>query len=95
MGYLTAVTDDASEELPNYEGIDIKFSEKTKYMSIECELGSKNAKKETVMIDTGASLSLVDSSVPFVRELSTNMNLRFGNGSTQVTSSKRLICICK
>jgi hypothetical protein len=36
------------------------------------------------MIDTGASLSLVDASVPFVKEVSTNMNLRFGNGSTQV-----------
>ena len=45
------------------------------------------------MIDTGASISLVDERVPYIREVVANISIRFGNGSTQVAKSKRLICI--
>jgi hypothetical protein len=45
------------------------------------------------MIDTGASISLVDESVPYVKEVIANMSIRFGNGTTTVAKSKRLICI--
>jgi hypothetical protein len=74
------------------EGIKLDLSKTTKYLSIECGVGSKN-KKEVVMIDTGASISLVDTSVPYISEVNSNTNIRFGNGSTQVAKSRRLICI--
>ena len=45
------------------------------------------------MIDTGASISLIDPSVPFIKEVSTNFSIRFGNGTTQVVKTRRLICI--
>jgi hypothetical protein len=74
------------------EGISIDFSSKTKYLSIEVAIGDvKN--KELVMIDSGASISLVEKSIPYLKEEVSNSSIRFGNGTTQVVSLKRLICI--
>ena len=74
------------------KGINISFSKKTKFISIECKLGKLRA-EGLVMIDTGASISLVDEKVPYIRESNANISIRFGNGSTQVAKFKRLICI--
>ena len=77
---------------PESKGIDIEFSKRTKFISIECKLG-KSKSEGVVMIDTGASISLVDEKVPYIRESIANTSIRFGNGSTQIAKSKRLICI--
>jgi len=77
---------------PESRGIDIEFSKRTKFISIECKLGKSKA-EGVVMIDTGASISLVDEKVPYIRESIANTSIRFGNGSTQIAKSKRLICI--
>ena len=90
-GYCNAsLADDGPVSDPN--GILIKLSKKTKYMSIEGKIGESIVER-IIMIDTGASISLVDENIPFIKEIDTNTSIRFGNGTTAIAKSKRLICI--
>ena len=96
--HVTAEDDQANALLlndglvSNPKGILVDFSKKTKYASIQGKLGESKV-EQVIMIDTGASISLVDESVGFLREEVANMSIRFGNGTTTIAKSKRLICI--
>jgi hypothetical protein len=44
-----------------------------------------------VMVDTGSSISLCHSSILFAKEESCDLSVRFGNGTTQALSKRRLV----
>ncbi|HYN44393.1 MAG TPA: retropepsin-like aspartic protease, partial [Candidatus Limnocylindrales bacterium] len=85
-----SLLDDGLVSEPN--GMLIDLSKKTRFASVEGTIGDSKAER-IIMIDTGASITLVDEGMPFIKQIDANISIRFGNGTTTIAKFKRLICI--